>query len=268
MPYTLLFASLLTAGVLYAQSLPAKVSVDFDEPIADDSTTTYGDLIRLICPGLEINSQKPSEATGSDCIAHRVMEAGMDPSTWEGVLFKDLSRIPAKTLGKDRMLVSFEGSDNTRGLGVALFEILPKPKLLDVIETTGAPDCAPSLYYDLPLAGGAEVLGFGSAHGNVGFADEQITLVSVRDNHLEKITSVWLQSCSRTAFGYPGGCEAEKSDVERSLAATSPGGVLQLRVTEKRRATRTYTATYQWDPASKRYRATSDALAGFTGEHR
>jgi hypothetical protein len=255
------FSACLFTGALSAQLPTVKAIDNFNDPVATGNKTTYADLIRIMCPGLQVDAAKPSEATASGCAPHRVMESGMTASTWEGVAFTKLSQIPVKTLGPDRILLSFEGGDFTRALGVALFQIRPRPKLLDVIETTGAPDCAPSLYFTLPLADGAQAFGFGSAHGNVGWVDQQITFVSLRDNHLEKVNSFFVKSCSRTAFGAPEGCE--RGDVECELDAVNPAGVLQLRITEKRRTTRTYTAAYQWDPARKRYLATSNALAAF-----
>src|SRR5439155_539925 len=93
---------------------------DFTDTITPESEITYADLVRLVCPGLVVNEKNSSEATGFGCVPHRVMERKVPASTWEGVGFSELSRIPMKTLGANRVLVSFEAPDITRSLGVAL----------------------------------------------------------------------------------------------------------------------------------------------------
>src|SRR5262249_12085840 len=116
-----LSAGLLTAGALPAQLPPVRPIDNFNDPVTAGSKTTYAGLFRLMCPGLEVDAAKPEEATASRCVPHRVMESGMPASTWEGVSFTRLSQIPVKTLGPDLVLLSFEGGDFTRALGVALF---------------------------------------------------------------------------------------------------------------------------------------------------
>lgn len=244
--------------MLFAGIASGEPPLDFDDPIALESTVTYADLLRTLCRGLEVNARKKSEATASECTPHRVMEPKMPAGSWEGATFSDLSRIEAKTLGKNRVLLTFTAPDVTMAIGIALFSLEPAPKLLDVIETTGAPDCVPRLHYDLRLTGAAEALVFTSSHGNVGFSDEQTTVVSLRGDHLEKVTTLFLKSCEHTPFA---ACDG--GDVERTLAAGSVGGVLQLRVSERRPVPRSYQTTYRWDPTLKRYRATSNALASF-----
>lgn len=245
---TILSAALLLGATLSPAQSTKTSPVDFDDHAIDENSPTYADLIRLVCSDVKA-SQDAKSVEVAKCAPHRTFGVSDEASKWEGVSFSDPKLLPAA--GPHQVMLSVKFSGESQALAVALFDLEPRPKLLDAIEITGMPDCNPSLIEKLSLTGGGTILTFTSVHSNTSLVVEQDTLVAVRDNHLESLVTLQFQQC------------CEKDDVERRFKVSGSADLIQVRVTEKTKVPRTYAASYQWNPTAKRYGTLSKALDRF-----
>jgi hypothetical protein len=268
--YTVLSVGLLIAAILPRAQAIESTPVEFDDHVSDDNSPTYLDLLRLAWPGLQADKdQKDADKDRKDadkdlkdadkdlkdivvakCAPHRTFPHSDDASKWEGDSFSDPHLLSAA--GPHQVMVTFKYEDVAQATAVLLFEVEPRPRLLDAIGITGMPDNTPLLIQTLSLTGGGKILTFTSAHTNTSLVDEQDTLVSLRDNHLDLIATFGFKQC------------CEKDDVEHLLNLSGSAGLISISVIEDTKQRRTYTATYKWDPEAKRYRAQSKALDRFT----
>jgi hypothetical protein len=247
--YTILSAGLLLGGTLLpAQSIKSS-PVDFDDHASDENSPTYGDLLRLVCSDVKAG-QDPKSVVIAKCLPHRTFGVADEASNWEGASFSDPQLLPAA--GPHQVMLGFKFAGESQALAIALFDLEPRPKLLDAIEITGMPDNTPSLIEKLSLTGGGTILTFISVHGNTSLVVEQNTLVTLRDNRLESVATLQFEDC------------CQKGDVEHLLKVSGSADLIQVRVIEHTKLGRTYAASYQWNPATKRYGALSKALDRFT----
>jgi hypothetical protein len=247
--YAILSAGLLFGGILSRAQTIESSPVDLDDHVSDENSPTYLDLLRLVCSDLKAEQDSKSVAIAK-CVPHRTFGVADEASNWEGVSFSDPQLLPGA--GPHQVMMSFKFAGESQALAIALFDLEPRPKLLDAIEITGMPDNAPSLIAKLSLTGGGTILTFTSVHGNTSLIVEQDTLVALRGNHLESVATLQFQQC------------CEKDDVERVFKVSGSTDLIQIRVIEHTKLSRTYVASYQWNPATKRYVALSKALDRFT----
>jgi hypothetical protein len=247
--YTILSAGLLLGGILSRAQTIESSPVDFDDHVSDENSPTYLDLLRLVCPDLKAD-QDPKSVVIAKCVPHRTFGVADEATKWEGVSFSDPQLLPAA--GPHQVMLGFKFSGESQALAIALFDLEPRPKLLDAIEITGMPDNTPSLIAKLSLTGGGTILTFTSVHGNTSLVVEQDTLVTLRGNRLESVATLQFEQC------------CQKDDVERVFKVSGSADLIQIRVIEHTKLRRTYVASYQWNPATKRYVALSKALDRFT----
>jgi len=247
--YTILSAGLLLGGILSRAQTIESSPVEFDEHLSDDQSPTYLDLLRLVCTDLKADKDSKSVEIAK-CVPHRTFGVAAQASNWEGDAFSDPRLLPAG--GPHQLMMGFKYSGETQALVVALLDLEPRPKLLDAIEITGMPDNSPSFIEKLPLTGGGTVLVFTSVHGNTSLVVEQDTLATLRGNRLESVVTFQFEQC------------CEKDDIERRFKVSGSADLIQIRVIEDTKLHRTYAASYQWNPVTKRYGTLSKALDRFT----
>jgi hypothetical protein len=247
--YTILSAGLLLGGTLSRAQKVESSPVEFDEHVSDENSPTYLDLLRLVCSDLKADGDSKSVVIAK-CVPHRTFGVADEASNWEGVSFSDPQLLPGA--GPHQVMLGFKFSGESQALAITLFDLEPRPKLLDAIEITGMPDNTPSLIAKLSLTGGGTILTFTSVHGNTSLVVEQDTLVTLRDNHMESVATLQFQQC------------CEKGDVERLFKVSGSADLIQILVIEKTKLRRTYAASFGWNPATKRYGALSKALDRFT----
>jgi hypothetical protein len=269
--------TVLMAILLLAFAAPALRADDLHSPIQPGSKVTYTDLLGVVFPGFERDKEDPQAIVADTSAPVRQSDNSRKP--WDGplkVTAFDSARI--RIPGPPQFLLTFHVDEGV-GLGTnafALFQLEPRPLLLDLIEASGAPDNPGGIVRTLSLGPHSDALIYGAYHSNSQQGYDKSAILYVWGGRIDTLTEVMLLNCR--------GCH--DGDFEQSAvidAVKDPGREFnQVAITIKlkrdadppdtdhrprRRAyRRVFSATFRWDPVKHKFTTLSkelDALDAF-----
>jgi hypothetical protein len=229
--------------------------------------------MRLVFPDLEIDEDDPAQATASNWVPIRELD-GDGKATWEGELVIDsIEPIPVKTGSPSQLLLQFRADADAvqPERTVALFQLGPDPKLLDVGTISAWPDDFGSLQKSsLVLNANTEVFETLTDHSNSQQGYEGRRYFFVDSGRIKMIYDAELLN---------GRCIAgENFDENIAISSAPDAGRLYNKVTIRitldfmpdtdcpdgkrtRKSRRTFSAIFRWDAAKKEFVTTSNQLA-------
>ncbi len=137
-----LLIPLLSFATLLASPLASSQTID--TPIAAGSKVTYADLLRLICPDLEVDKDDPSSASATKAIAIRELGSSNEPKPQEDSVLKvtGVSTLAMSVKGTPRVLITFmmPVSEDRAARVLAVFDLGGAAKLADAVGVPQFPD--------------------------------------------------------------------------------------------------------------------------------
>jgi hypothetical protein len=267
----------LIATLVLAVAAPVLPADDLHKPIQPGSKITYADLAGIVFPGFEPDKEDPSAIVADTSAPVRQSDNSRKP--WDGpVTVTAFDSAGVRIPGPPQFLLTFHVDDGV-GLGTnafALFQLEPRPKLLDLIEAPGFPDNPGGIVRTLTLGPHSDALIYGASHFNSQQGYEGSGILYVWGGRIETLYDVGLLNCK--------GCQ--DGDFEQSVtidAVKDPGREFnQVAITIKlkrnadpadsdhrprRRAyRRVFCGTFRWDPVKHKFTTLSkelDALDAF-----
>ncbi len=263
--------ALLVVAIVWAPAAMAQPSSspELGDPLPGAENRTYGDLVRLVVPGIDSGS---APASGSGVIAVRHIN-GQDMTGVLPVSVKTprIAAIPVRSDGKDRiaLLINLGASKHEVSdfVVLALFDIADDPRLLDAAHVGFNRFTSFLEPSRLSVSVGGDLLMTRSAHFNSNQAYATTTLILAHDDRLELVDAV--STFDDRACAYE---RTQRLDIREGEG--EPFSDIVATVTELTAASgeecdgsiapepssRTITVTYQWDTAEQRYRPDSDAF--------
>jgi hypothetical protein len=261
----------LMAILVLAVPAPLWAADDLHAPIQPGSKVTYADLLGVVFPAFEADKDNPSAIVADTSAPVRQSDNSRKP--WDGpfkVTGYDSAgiRIPGRT----HFLLTFhvDDEDVLRANAFALFQLEPRPLLLDLIEAPGFPDDPGGIFRILPLGPHSDALIYGANHFNSQQGYRRSAILYVWDGRIDTLYEAMLLNCK--------GCE--DGDFEQSImidGVKDPGRDFnQVAITIKlkrdadpadsdhrprRRAyRRVFSGVFRWDPVKHRFATLSKEL--------
>ena len=267
---------ILVLLVLAAVSIFGYVALpgeSLDTPIAKGSQFTYEQLLKLVFPDLETQSDDPKSGMASESVAIREFDgAGQAAQKETEVPVSSVNTVPAD-LGPGKALLSFvteiQGTD-CRSL--ALFDLAGTPRLLDVVQVPAFPDDPGGFSRKVRLNDKTSALIFDAYHHNSDQGYQSRAIVFVHGERIKLISQVALlrynggslggsfdETATITTLPDPGR-EFAKVVIRATLKflADPPDSEHQPR---QRASARIYTSTLRWDAAKAEFTEPADGLA-------
>lgn len=266
LPVVLLALALFWMPVAFAEPVSYPEPVD---PLPWNANRTYGDLVRLVVPGIDGGS---ATASGSGVIDVRHID-GADVSGPESVSIETLriAAIPVRSAGLDRVALLLDlgetEDDVSNFVILALFDVADEPRLLDAANVAFdryTSFLEPAL---LPVGIGDDLLAIRSTHFNSSQSYATTVLILARDDRLELVDTIFTFDDRTAAYE-----RTQRLDIRHG--AGEPFSDIMVAVTELTVATqeerkdavlpesgsRIIAVTYRWDAAAHRYIPDSDAF--------
>jgi hypothetical protein len=271
----LLFAAVLAFRALSAESL--------NDPIDTKSKVTYADLLRLVCKDLEVNDADPMTAMtaeGADCAKTRQLEGKDAPAAWGGSVTIGKVDRPTTQVPAGQVLLTFTVDVDSEPKQLALFELTPVPRLLDLGQLERFPDDDVAIQQRISLSADTEAMVFSCYHHNSSQGYQLLQIVFVHGGKLNFLESVGLLGCNGCTFGVFGediqfttvpdpGRLFRQVTIAVTLTREEDGPEVDYRP-RMHKLKRVYTATYRWNAATKKFVTGSKeliALAALNGKN-
>jgi hypothetical protein len=258
-------------GVLVCVASPA-TSADLSNRVPGHGALTYFDLMKLVVPDL---AKTKDGAAGEKIVPFRHIEGKGAKTDVDGEI--DISEIDPITIAgqPDRLMLLADAGSSDESVAeiefLGLFQLTPKPKLIDLVEV--GDDRFDALESATPplLAPGSPLIVVDSSHFNSNENYNTSELIFLKGDRFALIDSLFTFSEQFCAFDRQqtpafavvadtGPYKAVKASVRQTVKLTHQDGCDEGEPKPPRAGARTFAATYRWNAARQRFEADSKAL--------
>jgi hypothetical protein len=261
-----------TAILALAIALPLLNADDLHAPIQPGSKITYAGLLGIVFPGYEQDKDDPSAIVAGTSAPVRQTDGSRKP--WDRPLkVTGFGSVNIRIAGRPQFLLTFQvdqGTDGGRTNAFALFQLEPRPVLLDLIEAPGFPDDPGHIVSVLNLGAQTEAIVYGCSHFNSSQVYEGSAILYVLGGQIHTLYGLGLLNCrgcndgdfeESVAINALKDPQREFNQVEIEVTLKRDADPLDSEHRPRRRAyRRVFSATYRWDPAKHGFTTLSKEL--------
>jgi hypothetical protein len=258
-------------GAFACAGATPSLAADLTDKVPGHPNLSYFDLMKLVVPDLA----KDNNGAGGHHIVPFRHIAGKDAKTDVGDDIQIIQVDPITITGQsDRLILLADGGSSDESVAeiefLGLFELTPKPRLIDMVEVGTDRFIAVKSTTPPLLAPGSPLIVIDSDHFNSNEDYNSGQMIFVRNDRFEPIDSIFTYSSSLCSFQ----TQQEASITPMGAAAPYRSVRVVVRQTVKltgddgcnddekppRPKRSTYAATYRWDAGRQRFIPDSKAL--------